>query len=360
MTYQQYPVVGPFGGFVDNVPSPHTPPNSFDEITNWLCRKGRFHTRFRLDSYTVPPDGAQVKEVRTFSDIQNNLHTLVLTTANAYMLTTGPTYNLLTYPVGVVNLTGTALPYGTAVAQGKLFFSNGSKKILYADGEASLKSANAIGSARFLALQASHLIAAYTVEPAPGTVGAITFPVRVRWSKSGDPTDWTSFTSGSTDLLEVPDVITGLATLGRNTVIFRTNGWSIMTPTGIGSQPFDIENISIAKIGIGNRYPYSLALFGNNAVFVSSMDIHLLTNGLQLSAIGTKSKKRIMKQLGDATSEVVGFAVAQLSPGVDYLSYWLSIPPDNLWVYHYDEDNWMEFSSVAGTATYMATVTLPE
>lgn len=355
MTYQNFPVIGPFQGHVDNVPTPHNPPNSFDEIVNFICRKGRVQTRPRLVDFGAPPDGAIVRLVQTYKDVENFLHTLVLTTQNAYALTTGPTYNLLTYPSGVTTLNGTTLPYGHVISNGRVYFSNGSKRILYTDGEADLKDANAPGAARFLALNAAHLIAAYTTEPETGAAGSIVYPQRVRWSKSGDPNTWTGFSAGVNDLLDIPDDITGLATLGRNTVILRNNGLSLMTPTGIGTAPFQFENITIATLGVGNAYPYSLALFADFAVFVGRQDIYMLNAGLSIESIGGRAKKKIMANLGDATGDVVsGWAVNQLGPGVDYLSYWLFIPGPNVqWIYNFDEQNWQQFESTFGRGTFV-------
>jgi hypothetical protein len=292
--------------------------------------------------------------MKTFMDVQNNLHTLALTTQNAYMVTPGPVYNLLGYPGSIANLGGTSLPYGYAVTNNRVYFSNGSVEILYSDGEANLKSANAPGSARFLSLNAAHLIAAYTTEPAPGVVGSTVFPQRVRWAKSGDPNDWSSFTSGLSDLLDIPDVITGLATMGRNTGVFRTNGITAMIPTGVGANPFNFENVTQSSLGIGNYYPYSLAVYNDMACFVAQNDIYICDSGFGIKAIGGKAKKQIMQQLAASSGDVVmGFPVAQLGPGIDYLSYWLVIPPGNVWIYQFDEDNWQQFNSSVGRPTFI-------
>lgn len=361
MTYQQFPVVGPFKGFVDSMPSPHNPPNAFDEIVNFICRKGRFQTRPRIQSVGAPPDNAIIRYMKTYTDVMGFMHTLCLTTKNAYALTSGPTFNPLTYPAGVTTLEGTALPYGTVVTNGRIYFSNGSKRIIYTDGEASLKDANAPGSARFLAMNAAHLIAAYTNEPEPGEVGSIAFPIRVRWSKSGDPNDWTAFGSGANDLVEVPDEITGLATLGRNTVVLRTNGFTAMVPTGDGAAPFNFENVSLSPLGIGNRYPYSLATYADMAAFVSHNEIYTINAGMGLEPIGTNAKKRIFRQIADSQADVImGFPVSQLGPGIDYLSYWLVIPPDHCWVYHFDEGNWQEFQADFGRVTFVGQAIIEE
>lgn len=360
MTYQIFPVVGPFAGHVDNVPTPHNPPNSFDEIRNFLCRKGRFHTRPKLEAFGNPPDSAVLRNVRTFMDVQNNFHTLALTTAHPYMITSGPTYNLLTLPGGIADLTGTSLPYGIISSNARVYFSNGSRVILYSDGESSVKDSTSPGAARFLALNAQHLIAAYCTEPEPGVAGSRDYPQRVRWAKSGDPNNWTSFGAGANDLIDVPDVITGLATLGRNTAIFRTNGITLMGATGNGAAPFAFENMTSAPSGVGNRYPYSLALFNETAAFVSANDIYTVNSGLNLEAIGSRAKKKIFSQLEQASGDqVCGFIIPRLGPGIDYLSYWLSIPGVNVtWVYSYDEQSWQEFTSTAGRLTFIGGATV--
>lgn len=353
MTYQQFPVVGPFQGFVDNVPTPHNPSNSFDEIINFLCRKGRFQTRPKLVDFGAPPDQAIVRLFRSYADVQNNLHTLCLTTQNAYALTAGATYNLLNYPSPIVDLSGTSLPYGNVITNSRVYFSNGSTKILYTDGEADLKDANAPGAARYLTLNGQHLIAAYMTEPEPGASGSTVYPTRVRWAKAGDPNTWTGFSSGVNDLIDVPDFITGITTLGRNTIIFRQNGLTTMTPTGVGTAPFAFENVSNSPLGVGNKYPYSLATFFDTSAFVAANDIYTISSGLQLQSIGGKVKKRIMQQIGESTGDVImGFPVAQLGPGIDYLSYWLVIPPGNCWVYSFDDDAWQQFSSSFGRVTF--------
>lgn len=355
MTYQQFPIQGPFGGFQDHLPTPHQPPNAFDEIVNFICQKGRLWTRPQTTNFGAPPDGALLRLAQTYRDVLNGYHTLALTTKTAYALTSGPTYNVLTLPGGLTDLTGTSLPYGEAVTNGRVFFSNGSRVVMYADGESSIKDSNHPGSCRFMALNTQRLITAYTTEPEPGVSGSKDYPTRVRWSKIGDPTVWNTFDAGANDLIDVPDVITGLATLGRNTVIWRTNGFTVMAPTLNPVSPFAFDNVSASAIGIGNTQPYSIGLFHDLAVFVSETDIYSLSSGLNLNPIGGKAKKTILSQVEQASGDVVqGFAMDQIAPGVDYLSYWLSIPGLNkIWVYHYDEDNWQEFSSAAGRLTFL-------
>lgn len=363
MSHQTLPIIGPFEGYVDNLPIPHSSPKAFDTIINWMCRKGRVHLRPKVQLWSGQPDNAIIRHIRTFRDIQNNQHTLVLTTKTAYYITTSvdpgiPTWHALTLPGGLTTLSGTALPYGVVGAEHRVYFSNGSTKILYTDGEASVKSAGYGGAARFLTVNASHLIGAYITAPEPGAAGSTVFPNRVIWSAVGNLTNWTDFSSGEADLVESSDEITGLATLGQRTFVWRTNGITIMTPTGIGEAPFRFDNLSLADTGIGTQYPYAIAVYNDRAVFVADSDIYIASPS-DLQSIGAKAKKAIFADLARvAGDEVQGFVVTKLGPSVDYLSYWLSIPGVSTWIYSMDDEAWQRFDSFLGRITSLSYATL--
>lgn len=357
-------IIGPFVGVVDG-PSPGEPPSAFDDVLNFLCRKKRIHTRPKLTTFGSPPDGSIIRLVTSFVDVLGKIHTLALTTKNAFFITAGPVWNPLTYPGGITNLDGTALPYGWVNMLHRVYFSNGSKKVLFADGESSIKLAgNVQGTARFLAEQASHLILGYTTEPELGSPGSMNFGRRVRWSASGNPDAWDpsiTFSAGLKEFEEVPDRLAGLFSLGRNTFVGRSNGFSVMYPTGIGTTPFAFEHFSTAPEGVGIAYPYTLSVYGNIAAFVAQDDIYVHT-GFQIFPIGDtqgrNTKKKIFKDLSLASGDHVwATIIPKLGPGVDYLSYWLTIPGVNVtWVYHFDEGNWVRFSSTQGRLTALGAV----
>lgn len=429
MTYQQQVIKGPFKGIWDATPKPNTPPESFDDMVNFFCRKGRIQSRPKLNAIDSPPDGRPVRTAMTFVDITGQYHTLVLTDRTPYYLA-GEVYtaieieadaveeggthtgadaaatltdaaaswvadeligltihNITDGSKGVItdntdttvtatlaggtgdewdtndvykigSLKGTGLPYAIAPLNGKVYFSNGSKKLLYVDGSSIVKPAGDVpGSCRFLTVNAFHLIMGYTTEPEPAEVGSILYPTRIRWSKSGDPDDWTDFTAGMNDLVEVPDEITGLTTLSRNTFIARSNGFTIMAPTGVGVAPFMFEQYNYAPRGVGNRFPYSLATYGNTAVFVSADDIYRL-DGSALAPIGGNCKKRIFEEIAQASGDqIMGWIIPRMGMSYDFLSYWLSIPGVNYtWVYNLEENAWMKFYSSSGRLTCLANI----
>lgn len=350
--------LGIWGGVVTDIPAPGGLA-AFDDMRNFLCRKGRIQLRPRLNAWGTPPDGCRVRAMVTFLDAVNLYHTLVLTTNNAYMITPGPVWNLLTYPVGIADLSGTNLPYGLVNILSRIYFSNGSDSVLFSDGESSLKVAGDVpGAGLFMTQNADTLIIAATTEPAPGAINSTFFPNRVRWSAGGLPDEWDpliDFSAGFNDLVEVPDVITGLTTLGRNTYVMRTNGITVMYPTGtsgLGVLPFDFEDFSFAPLGVGNAFPYSLATYGPRCVFVAEDDIYMF-DGSTPQPIGYGNKKAIFKDLAQATGDsVVGQILPVLGPNYDFLAYYLSIPgPDVAWVFGWDEKTWMRIDSGAGFMT---------
>lgn len=354
-----------WGGVVTDIPAPGGLA-AFDDMVNFLCRKGRIITRPRFNPYGSPPDGARVRLMTTFEDAVNLFHTLVLTTQNAYMITPGPVFNLLGYPAGVTSLAGTSLPFGFVTILSQVYFANGSVPLLYSDGESTLKVAGDVpGSAQFVTQNAETLIIAATTEPAPGIVNSTFFPNRVRWSANGLPLEWDptiDFSAGFNDLIEVPDIITGITTIGLNTYIFRTNGITVMYPTGtsgLGVLPFDFQDFSFAPLGVGNAYPYSLATYGPRCIFVAEDDIYLF-DGSTPQPIGFGNKKAIFADLLQASGDVVvGKILPVLGPNWDFLAYFLTIPGPNVtWVWGYDEKTWMRIDSSLGFISEMNLVSV--
>lgn len=357
--YKRETFIGPFGGIVDDVPRPYKQPGDFDDLLNFFVREGRLQSRPRLVTLGSPPDGAVVRNIITYTDVLNNTHTLVLTTQNAYALTVNTffTFNL----VGNVNPfnQATALPYGLQIVNGQVFFSNGTYDVVYANGAASLQTTNDVpGAARFMCILADHLLLANTTEPRPGIAGSTRFPQRVRWSASGDPTTWTGVNSaGFNDLLDVPDQITGLVTLGQNAYVFRTNGVTVISPTGPPNAPFGFYNQSVSPEGVGNAYPYSLASFGSFACFVSEDDIYIF-DGVNYLPIGGGSRKKIFADIsGNSVDVITGSIVPNLGESYPYLSYWLSIPGSTgniVWVFSRITNKWQRFNSPMGSVSTVA------
>jgi len=257
----------------------------------------------------------------------------------------------------------TGLPYGVQVLNGQVFFSNGSTTVKYSDGSNTIKVAgNAPGSCRFLTTLGQRLVGAYWTEPSPGQPSSLTFPNRVRWSAVNNPLQWdptVNGTAGFNDLIDVPDVITGLVTIGQNAYITRTNGVTVMSPTGPLGSPFSFFNESIAPQGVGNLFAYSLSSFGIWCAFVSEDDVYLF-DGVNFIPIGGASRKKIFFDLSGSQGDVItGWVTPQLHMTYPYLSYWLSIPGTPVsgsivWVYSRLTNKWQRFFSGKGSLSTLA------
>lgn len=363
MTLKRFPLRGPFQGVVSDVPSPEGQPTDFDDVVNFLVRKGVVHTRPRLNLFSQ--DTTTPRSFGTFKDLFGNFHTYKLVEylsgqTPGYALDTLGAWNPLAFPALTAGQLGSTLPFAEAFTQNQVYFANGGYPLWYMDGSATIKVAgNVPGSCRFLAVNVSHLIEGYCIEPAPGTTGSLILPRRVRWSGSNNPQSWdpaTDFTSGFNDLLDVPDEITGLSTNSRNSYVWRTNGITVMFPTGVGLAAFDFENFSIAPEGVGNAFPYALSTYDNRTAFISNYDLHLFDSS-SFSDIGGMNTKRIFRDLADNTGDVVWGKLIPGFPGIDFLSYWLSIPgPDVTWVYSLKDNLWVRFASSVGLLTALRTV----
>jgi hypothetical protein len=365
MTMQRFPVSGPWKGVITDMPSA-TDDQALDDCVNFFCRKGRIQMRPRWNVVTPPPDGQPIRAIYTFQDVLDNYHTLVLTAANAYFLTNPAgtlVYNLLTPPSGIASLTGTGLPFAIREINQQVYFSNGSIPLSFVDGSINVQVAGDVpGSCLYLTENSESLIGLNWTEPAPGIVGSQNFPFRVRWSDTGDPTEWINSpanTAGASDLIESGGALTGGATVGRNTYILRQEGATVMYPTGNGVEAFAFEPFIWSRPGWGNYYPYSLVNWGPLIICITESAEVLTFDGSNFNRLSNgKIRKRLAEDLALVSSDVVQcFGTCSMGPGYDLESYWISIPgPNIIWVHDLSEGTWQRMSSSKGWLTSTARV----
>lgn len=341
MPIEKLPISAPWQGWYDQFPSLVLPQNSMKQITGWLLKEGRIQSMFKRNAFAGPPNGEVIAGARTFLDGLANLHTLILTQDQAYFLNQTTVYT----PIGAAFSPVSSAPFAVEVIVNRVYFANGGQKVSYVDGSNNLKVAGDVpGTCLYLGKLASHLILCNTIEPETG-LGSTPYPARVRWSASGNPNNFTDFSSGVNDIPDIEDQISGYATIGQNGFVFRTNGITVMSPTGIVLAPFSFENFSIGPSGVGNAYPYSLAVYGAFACFVGTDDIYYFDSGAP-QRIGSKAKKAIFKDITQRTGFVQGHIIGDLAAGAQYLTYWLTIPQagdiSKVWVYHFDDQSWIQ------------------
>jgi hypothetical protein len=178
----------------------------------------------------------------------------------------------------------------------------------------------------------------------------LTFPQRLWWSANGipnlfDPTFNTS--SGFNDFLDVPDVITGMVTVGVYGYLFRTNGITFFEPTGNAVTPFQFDHLWASNHGIGNVYPWSIHSYGSIACFISLEQIYQMGVS-SFEPIGGKARDAIMADLAFASDNPVASIVPTERLGYVYLTYRISIPlktfTRHYW-YSIEDKNWMAFDT---------------
>ena len=357
---------GPFGGIQVELP-PHLIEQigGFVDSTNFIFKHGLATTRPGYTALAALPAGGpaneQINGIVNFYDLNGALHQMVLTAGSVaggrLIQWNGPASGWQNIPAAVA-LTGLAANQFTYdTVDYKLCFCQGIDKIQVWDGitaNFAVASANA-PAARYLAEVANHLVAAHTVE------GGVVFPQRVRWSGTGDPTDWIGFSSGDNDRLNNFGPITGLAKLYQQAFGFQQKGIFQIIPTGIGTNPFVI--IDLGARARGNAFPLSLGVFDEKTAFYVGVDNVYSFDGTQSIGVGEFPIEGRMRQgaWGAIASDlqasnpatVVGAITTNIN-GRRFNAYWLFIPGISCWIFNIDEGNWTRatFSKTVSRADF--------
>jgi hypothetical protein len=226
----------------------------------------------------------------------------------------------------------------------KLCFSQGIDKIFTWDGIAAAYVQSSVNAppAKYMAEIGLHLV---VVNP--------TFPQRYIWSGIGDPTDWTSFSSGLNDNVNNLGPINGLLKIGQYGYGFHQNGILQIIPTGIGLAPFAFGSMISSQSCIA---PYSLSHFDDKgrelAVYLGVDNVYIF-DGSSIEPIGDMpidqrrrlgARSRILTDVMSVNPQIVyGFVTYSIN-GQVFRAYWLVIPNVAVWVYNFDEGNWTQFT----------------
>lgn len=166
-----------------------------------------------------------------------------------------------------------------AVVGDKFCFTNGNVPVQYWDGSAAtaadLDATNAL-KARYCMNYADRLIIADYYS------GSNRQPFSIKWSKNGDPTDWTDSTAGENDFIDTDDFITGLGRVGQNIVVYKENSIIFGNMTGKSTDPLEFPNV---KRGIGCASPYSIVEVQGTNAFLAKDNFYVI-NGDVPESIG--------------------------------------------------------------------------
>jgi hypothetical protein len=184
----------------------------------------------------------------------------------------------------------------------------------------------------------------------PGTI--FNFPQRIWWSANGLPNQWdfsANTNAGENDFLDVPDIITGIITIGTAGYIFRSNGITQFIPTGNGIAPFQFDHLWASDHGVGNVFPWSVSSYGAIACFISIEQIYEMGVN-SFSDIGGTARDAIMADLSSASATPVASIVPTEALGYVYLTYRISIPLTTFtrhYIYSFEGKYW-EIRDTAG------------
>ena len=124
-------------------------------------------------------------------------------------------------------------------------------------------------------------------------------PYSVKWSKEGDPSDWTDNTAGENDLLQSDNFITGLGKVGSSLIVYSTDSYIIGNRTGEPYAPIEFQEY---KRGRGCIAPYSIVEVMGTNVLLGRDDFYIV-QGKELISIGENIRSKFFSiiNMKDAT-----------------------------------------------------------
>jgi len=244
-------LTGPFGGVQSELPLTEIEAFGFADVKNFMFRKGAAYVRpgwTTLPAFPLTPN-EPILAVADFFSVNGAHIQCVLTPTKLWQFVNG-NWTQINGPA----FNGSASQLFTwDVLNYLLCFSQGVDKVFTWDGISAnyVQSSPNAQPAKYLAEIGLHLMAVNPV-----------FPERYYWTGIGDPTDWTSFSSGLNDNVNNLGPINGLLKIGQYGYGFHQNGILQIIPTGIGLAPFNFGSMINASQGC--IAPYSLDLFADS------------------------------------------------------------------------------------------------
>lgn len=371
--------ITPYGGLNVEAPENLLGPQFTPKMDNFMFRNAELRSRPAFKQLLPGPDGTNIiLAVGSFLSNAQVWHTMALTPRGLFQLLPNSQNLLIAGQNPWQFLGGPTLQTAPIIWQsyaGIFYYGNGAHLSAW-DGQANepitdvafLGATNpppsdtTVFGGLFLSELDNHIIIAYVTETTNGE--GVVIPNRMRWSNDGfspilngvfganlgtlggtfDPS--IALTAGSNDFVDVPDIITGLMTVGQQGYMFRQNGITSFAPTGNGAAPFDFNHLWASQNGVGSVYPFSLAQYGNVGMFVSYENIYQM-QGQNLSAVGGGARDAIMTDLANATGSPKASIDRAFTLGYTYLVYHLRIPLTNStrsYVFSFDDGNWASWT----------------
>jgi hypothetical protein len=326
--------------------------------TNFLLRNSEMRSRPVFQREFQAPDNKNPGLGNTsFLDVNSVWHTVLFTARAAWQLAgnnQSPNVNPWSYLGGPQLVAGNPVSY-QAFAN-ILYYTNGGPVLASWDGLTLIPTFSNSGAPGATSVAAIAVANAPTVVPGstgPLSIGAFylgelnnqillanvvvldngsgatfNFPQRLWWSANGIPTQWdptVNTSAGFNDFLDVPDVITGIMTIGIAGYLFRSNGITQFTITGSALTPFQFDHLWASRKGIGNVLPWTIAQYGPQGFFASTTQIYKMSVN-SFEPIGGTARDAIYADIAAASGNPVSGYLPNLGLGYIYPCYTLSIP----------------------------------
>jgi hypothetical protein len=375
VAYIELPYGPPYKGLNSQAPAIFLDPSESPAMSNvWLRNQEirsapPFRFLFPGPEKTNPSLGET-----SFMDANNTIHTCAFTSTGLWQLaTTNSVFGQNPWQfVGTPTLSQ-GIPVAARSFANILYYTNGVPYVLSWDGIASAPviasgltnaifggAGSSVGGVylyeinnQICLLNVWLLNVSSVSNPIPGT-GSITlpansltnFPQLLWYSANGLPNVWdptVNTSAGFVNFLDVPDILTGVISLGEIAYIFRANGITQQTIGGSALQPFYFDHMWSSERGIGNVFPWSIAQFGSIGFFVATDNVYLMSIN-SFEPIGAGARSAIMTDLANATANPVASVVDRYASGFVYLRYELCIPLGTftrVYSYSIEDKNWM-------------------
>lgn len=161
-------------------------------------------------------------------------------------------------------------------------------------------------------------------------------PFTLKYSKNGDPTNWTDSSAGEVDLIETEEIGMGLGKVGSNLVVYKTDSLVFGHTTGDPVAPIAFGR---EVRGIGTPAPYSIVHALGTNVFIGRNGFYIIEGD---RAIEIPSSEKIRYKFFDLVNP------AEIKRCVGHTNFlknevrWFATDTDNqrrcfVWNYKYNE-----------------------
>ena len=351
---QELSKTGPFGGTQSEMPISAIDKYGFASSSNVVFRLGRAIARPGITpDGNLGNSGGVGGKIVGFYNFQSN-------TNGAFRVALQANPNGGLYVRGLTNW-GSPIAGGTVLGgvnkaamaslNGLFCYSDSSTALQTFDGTTINNTITGAPKASNMAEIALHLVAGNTN----------TGPFTYEWSGVGDPTDWTSFSSGQNNYSADLGPINGILKLGQIGYGFHFNGIIQIIPTGIGTVPFEFEPLQSAKKGVYLANTLSKFELGglDCCAFVGQGNVYMF-NQTQCQGIGDApiqgrsrigARQAIMADVYNASVGILNFAnvlgidslVTENLRDIPYKAYWLFLR-NVVWIFNLEEENWARYS----------------